>query len=117
MTSFAIYEIIGFILALPLSYAMAWFARKYSKDTYKDELERLFSAMWNGREEDELTAWLQVKQIFMDKNAPKKMKYIRKKIDQLNKQNMYGSITVDEKGRIRKQKDSNPVHRNLFRDS
>ncbi|MEQ8525298.1 hypothetical protein [Gracilimonas sp.] len=110
MTSFAIYEILGFILALPLSYTMAWFARKYSRDTYKDELERLFSAMWSGREEDELNAWLRVKQIFMDKKAPKKMKYIHKKIEELNKQNLYSKSMVDDKGRIEEQKQSKPVH-------
>jgi hypothetical protein len=109
MTSFAIYELLGFILALPLSYAMAYLARKYSRDTYKDELRRLYSAVWNGEEEDELNAWLKVKQIFLNKNAPKKKRYIQKMINELNKQNLYSETIVDEKGRLRKHDRSEPV--------
>lgn len=109
MTSFAIYELLGFILALPLSYAMAYLARKYSRDTYKDELQRLYAAVWNGEEEDELNAWLKVRQIFLDKNAPKKKKYILKKIEEINKQNLYSETIVDERGRITKQERSEPV--------
>ena len=110
MASFAIYEIIGFLLALPLSYAMAWVARKYSRDTYKDELERLFSAIWNGSEEDELNTWLKVKLIYKDKKAPKKISYIHKKIEELNKQKLYSKSTVDEKGQIEEQGKSEPIH-------
>lgn len=111
MTSFAIYELVGFILALPLSYAMAYFARKYSKHTYKDETDRLFAAIWNGEEEDELNAWLRVKQIFLQKKAPKKMRYIQRKIDSLNKQSIYGDQYVTEKGEIKEvQRRSDPAH-------
>ena len=109
MTSFAIYELIGFILALPLSYGMAYFARKYSRDTYKDELHRLYSAVWNGEEEDELNAWLKEKQIFLDKKAPKKKKYIQKRINELNKQNLYSNTLVDEKGRLKVSERSEPI--------
>ena len=110
MTSFAIYEIVGLVLALPLSYAMAWLARKYSYDTYKDEIDRLFMAVWNGEEEDELNAWLKVKQIFLDKNAPKKNKYIQSKIDGLNKQKLYSQSLVDEHGEIKEQPESKTIH-------
>lgn len=98
--SLAIYEILGFILALPLSYAMARLARKYSKHTYKDELDNLFMAFWSGKEEDELYAWLRVKQIFQHKKAPDRMKYIQKKISELNKKELYSSTFVDGKGEI-----------------
>ncbi|WP_232802895.1 hypothetical protein [Gracilimonas amylolytica] len=75
MTSFAIYEFVAFILALPLSYALAWAARKYTFSTYKDEVDRLFAAVWNGEEEDELNAWLKVYRIYLDKRSPKKKRY------------------------------------------
>ncbi|MDZ7806611.1 MAG: hypothetical protein U5K71_05810 [Gracilimonas sp.] len=101
MTSFAIYEFIALILALPISYAMAWLARKYTYVTYKDEVDRLYSAVWNGNEEDELNAWLKVYSLFIEKKAPKKKRYILKKIEALNKQKIYSSVLVDEKGQLK----------------
>ena len=98
MLSLAIYEFIGFIIALPLSYTLAYLARKYSYDTYKDEIDRLYAAIWTGEDDDELNAWLKVKQIFKDKKAPKKKEYINKKISSLNKHHFYGDVSVDKKG-------------------
>jgi len=100
MTSFAIYEFIGLILALPLSYAMARLAKRYSYATYKDEVDRLYSGIWNGEEEDELNAWLKVYSIYVNKKAPKKKKYVLNQIDSLNKQKFYSSTLVDEKGKL-----------------
>jgi len=100
MTSFAIYEFIGLILALPLSYAMAQLAKRYSYATYKDEVDRLYSGIWNGEEEDELNAWLKVYSIYVNKKAPKKKKYVLTQIDSLNKQKFYSSTLVDEKGKL-----------------
>ncbi|MFP8488084.1 hypothetical protein ACKGJO_03210 [Gracilimonas sp. Q87] len=101
MTSFAIYEFIALIVALPLSYAMAWLARKHTFATYKDEVDRLYSAIWNGNEEDELNAWLKVYSIYLNKKAPRKKQYILKKIEILNKQKIYSSVLVNENGRLK----------------
>ncbi|MFN1833722.1 hypothetical protein AB2B38_000560 [Balneola sp. MJW-20] len=98
--SFAIYEILGFVLALPLSYAMAYLARKYSKQTYKDEMDRLFSAYWSGKEEDAMYAWLRVRQLLSSRRDEKKIRYIDKKISELNKNEIYGSSSVNEKGEV-----------------
>jgi len=100
MTSFAIYEFIGLILALPLSYAMARLAKRYSYATYKDEVDRLYSGIWNGEEADELNAWLKVYSIYVNKKALKKKKYVLTQIDSLNKQKFYSSTLVDEKGKL-----------------
>lgn len=98
--SFAIYEILGFILALPLSYAMAALAKKYSVQSYKDEIDRLFTAYWNGNDEDELYAWLRVRQLLSGTKDEKKLQYIDKKIKELNKNKIYGSASVNEKGEV-----------------
>lgn len=105
MTSFAIYEFVAFILALPLSYALAWVARKYTFSTYKDEVDRLFAAVWNGEEEDELNAWLKVYRIYLEKRSPKKKRYILSNINSLNKQTIYSSVLVDEKGNLKQGPD------------
>lgn len=98
--SFAIYEFIGLILALPLSYAMAWLAKKHTLTTYKEEVDRLYTAVWSGDEEDELNAWQKVNSLYLNKKAPRKKKYILKKIESLNKQNLYSSVVVNEKGQL-----------------
>ena len=74
MTSFAIYEIIGLILALPLSYALAYLSKKYTYSTYKDELEKLFQIFWNGEEDDQLNAWLRVRNLIPQSDIKEKSK-------------------------------------------
>jgi hypothetical protein len=101
MASFAIYEFVALILALPLSYAMAWLAKKYTYATYRDEVDRLYTAVWNGDEEDELNAWLKVYRIYLNKKAPRKKKYILNKIETLNKQPIYSSVIVDASGHLK----------------
>lgn len=98
--SSAIYEIIGFILALPLSYAMAKLAKIYSNPTYKDELNNLFMAYWNGEEEDELYAWLKVRQTVNPKQSSRKDKYIQRKIRDLNKKGLYSQVSIRKDGEI-----------------
>ena len=63
-------------------------------------MDRLYSGIWNGEEEDELNAWLKVYSIYVNKKAPKKKKYVLTQIDSLNKQKFYSSTLVDEKGKL-----------------
>lgn len=97
-TSFAIYEFIGLIFALPLSYFLAYLARKHTNLTYKDELDRLFMFYWNGEEEDQLNAWLKVKMLLSKREVnPKKEKYVAKKMQEINKSSILANthISVD----------------------
>lgn len=103
MTSFAIYEFVALILALPLSYAMARLAKRYTYATYKDEVDRIYSAVWSGEEEDQLNAWQKVYRLYLNKKAPRKKKYILNKIESLNKQQIYSSVIVDAKGNLKSQ--------------
>lgn len=103
MTSFAIYEIIGLILALPLSYALAYLSKKYTYSTYKDELEKLFQIFWNGEEDDELNAWLKVKNLIPQSDIKdKRVKFINKKIREINKANIYSDQLIESNGDIKK---------------
>lgn len=99
--SFAIYEIFALVISLPLSYAMARVAKKYSSDTYKDEVNRLFAVIWNGENIDELNAWLKVKRIYDSKRAPKKKKYILKRIHKLDKYRLLSRTYINEKGDVK----------------
>ena len=102
MTSFAIYEIIGLILALPLSYALAYLSKKYTYSTYKDELEKLFQVFWNGEDDDELNAWLRVRNLIpQSDNNDKRVKYINRKIREINKANIYSDSSVDSTGEVK----------------
>jgi len=101
MTSFAIYEFVGLILALPLSYWFAWFAKKHTYSTYKDELEKLFQLYWNGEEDDEMNAWLKVKNLIPQSDkSDKRIKFINKQIKELNKSKIYSNSLVDENGDV-----------------
>jgi hypothetical protein len=68
---------------------------------YKDEVDHLYSAVWNGNEEDDLNALLKVYRLYLNKKAPRKKRFILKKFDTLNKQNIYSSVLVDEKGQLK----------------
>jgi len=104
MTSFAIYEIIGLILALPLSYALAYVSKKYTYSTYKDELEKLFQVFWNGEVDDELNAWLKVRNLIPQSDSnDKRVKYINRKIREINKSNIYSNSSIDTNGEIKIQ--------------
>lgn len=113
--SFAIYEILGLIISLPLSYAMARIAKIYTFDTYKDEVDRLFAATWNGKEEDELNAWLKVKSIYLSKKAPKKKKYISKRIQELDHYKLLSRSYVDDEGKMRQAEELKSGNRDLLR--
>lgn len=98
-TSFAIYEFVGLILALPLSYFLAFLARKHTNLTYKDELDRLYMFYWNGEEEDQLNAWLKVKMLLSQREAnPKKEKYVAKKIQEINKSTILANTHISLDG-------------------
>jgi hypothetical protein len=104
MTSFAIYEIIGFIIALPLSYLLAYLSKKYTYSTYKDELEKLFQVFWNGEKEDELNAWLKVRNLIPQSDVKdKRVIFINRKIKKLNRSNIYSETSINEKGEVRIQ--------------
>jgi|AntRauTorcE11897_2_1112592.scaffolds.fasta_scaffold00145_22 hypothetical protein len=71
--SFAIYEILVLFISLPLSYTIARIAKIYSKNTYKEEVVRVIMSTWNGKDEDELSAWVKVNRLYFHKKAPKKI--------------------------------------------
>jgi hypothetical protein len=101
VTSFAIYEFIGLLLALPLSYLFAWIVRRDRPRTYKDELQRMFHVQWNGEPEDEYYAWLRVRMFFPDnpKNE-KKLRYIDKQIRGLSRYRLYSETMISREGEL-----------------
>ena len=109
VTSFAIYEFIGLLLALPLSYFFAWLVRRDRPRTYKDELQRMFHVQWNGEPEDEYYAWLRVRMFFEETPSnEKKLKYIDKQIQGMSRYRLYSDTFINREGDVLHKADQPP---------
>ena len=100
-TNIAIFELVALLIAIPLSYVLAYFVKRFTSNTYEDEVLKLFSFYWNGEPEDEIYAWMKVRYVLESReDAKKKIEYVNKKIELLNKQPLYGSWEVNSKGEL-----------------
>ena len=100
-TDLAIFELVALLIVIPLSYVLAYFVKRFTSDTYEDEVLKLFSFYWNGEPEDELYAWMKVRYILESReDAHKKIQYVNRKIEHLNKQPLYGTWEVNSRGEL-----------------
>ena len=100
-TEIAIFELVTLLIAIPLSYVLTYFVKRFTSDTYEDEVLKLFSFYWNGEPEDEIYAWMKVRYILENRDdAQKKIQYVTRKIEHLNKQPLYGSWEVNSRGEL-----------------
>jgi len=102
MASLAIFEFIAILIALPLSYGLAWYFRKSKKKSYMNEVDRMFHRYWNGKPDSELYAWQMVRRHYLYSDTPQKyLKYIGGKIESLNNSDLLSSYYIDEAGNLR----------------
>jgi len=104
MSQSAIYELAAVILALPLSYALAFLLKKwaYKFTAYQNEIDRLFVTYWNGRPEDEYNAWLKVRRTMQNASpSEKQMKYVDKNLRKVNRNNYISGSYIGDDGEIR----------------
>lgn len=100
-TRYAIFEITALLIVIPLSYVLSWFVKRFTANTYEDELIKLFGFYWNGEPEDEIYAWMKVRTVLQNReNGKKKVRYVNQKINRLNKQPLYGSWEVNSNGEL-----------------
>lgn len=98
---YAIFEIVALLIVIPLSYILAYLVKRFTADTYEDELLKLFGLYWNGEPEDEIYAWMKVRMILMNREEnKKKVRYVNQKIERINKQSLYGTWEVTSKGEL-----------------
>jgi hypothetical protein len=97
----AIFELVALLIVIPLSYVLGFFVKRFTANTYEDEILKLFSFYWNGEPEDEIYAWMKVRYVLEKREeAKKKIQYVNQKINNLNKQPLYGSLKVNSKGEL-----------------
>jgi len=95
---FAIYEVFALILALPLSYALAIWMRRNSRNHWSNAVFERFQYHWNGKPEDEYYAWLKTKQEFQAE--VRETKLINQKIRDLNRAKMLSDSFVADRGEV-----------------
>lgn len=102
MAQLALFELLLILFAVPLSYILATFFKKYNASTYKNEIDHMFHKFWNGKPEYELYAWQMVRKLYFELDTPKKyMKYIDNKIISLNRRDILSQYYLDKKGKIK----------------
>lgn len=100
-THLAFFEIAAMLIVIPLSYVLAYLVKRFTADTYEDEVLKLFGFYWNGEPEDEVYAWMKVRSILREREgSQKKVHYVNQKINQMNKQALYGSWQVNGEGEL-----------------
>ena len=118
-TQLAIYELAALVLAVPLSYALAWLVKQWAErvNQYQENLDRLYFNYWNGSPEDELNAWYKVRQTIKRHNPrEKELKYIDKKIDRLNRNDFVSNSFITRDGDLTLEEIHKREHDKPFRD-
>lgn len=95
------YELAAFLIIVPLSYALSRVVKLIQRNSYEDDVRTLFYLYWNGKAEDELYAWYKVRQILTERNGQNtKLQFVDRKISEINKQELYGNMSVTESGHL-----------------
>lgn len=96
-----VFELLGLLIALPVSYLLAYWFKKTGYIKYQDELDKLFLLNWNGQPEDEMYAWFKVRSYINESQAnSRKLRYIEKKIREVNKNHLYSKTRISIDGEI-----------------
>ncbi|HKK44299.1 MAG TPA: hypothetical protein VJ964_02175 [Balneolaceae bacterium] len=106
---FFIYEIIALIIAIPLSYLSARLIKIIRRNQSEDDVRTLFFIYWNGKEEDEIYAWYKVRHVLLKREKEnRKLQFVERKISEINKQRLYGEMSISESGELIDERQSKP---------
>lgn len=101
MLTYAIFELVAVILAVPFSYFMSRLVKYYSRPNYRNEVDSDFQKEWNGKPDDEYEAWLRLRRKYLRQDVPGKyLDHIRMRVSSVNKRDHLSDITVNEKGEL-----------------
>lgn len=89
-------------MALPLSYAMAYWMRELSKPDFRDDIQSEFLREWNGDPDDEYYAWMRLRNLYRKRDSlPKHIHYIQDQISKANKRALLSGFSVNETGNVK----------------
>lgn len=101
MITYAIFELVAVILAVPFSYLMARIVKYYSRPNYRNEVDTDFQKEWNGKPDDEYGAWLRLRRKYLRQDVPGRyLDHIRMRISSVNKRDHLSNLSVTETGEI-----------------
>jgi len=107
--NFAFYELAALLVSIPISYILVRVIRKVRQNSYEDEVRTLFFIYWNGTEEDEIYAWYKVRHILLKREKEdRKLQFVERRISEINKQRLYGEMSVTENGELIDERKSDP---------
>ena len=99
MMSYAIFELVAVILAVPFSYLMAKLVKYYSRPNYRNEVDTDFQKEWNGKPDDEYEAWIRLRRKYLRQDVPAKyLKHIKMRLSSVNKRDHLSNTSVGEDG-------------------
>lgn len=97
----ALYYTVFILLSLFLMFLIYKVVKLQWRESYKEELDYRFKQVWSGREGEELHAWYFVKFELIKYSAREKhLRYVQKKIDELDKKKILSKYVVDESGNV-----------------
>lgn len=107
----AFYIILAAVVLIPLSYAFVRIIKLIMQKRAEDDVQTLFFLYWNGTEEDELYAWYKVRYILEKREREDhKLQFVARKIAGVDKQRLYGDMSVSESGKLIDEKSQNPKY-------
>jgi len=109
----AIYELVAVVLALPLSYGLAYLSKKWvdKLTAYQNQIDHLFITYWNGRSEDEYYAWQQVRfQLLSETPSKKELKYVHRKLKNTDKSTYLSGSYISKSGRLKMNENPPIIH-------
>lgn len=85
-----------------VSLLLVWFIRYERRQSYMDDIDTLFEQTWSGREGEELYAWYLIKSEYLEGSYGREeyIRYINKKINEIDKSRMMSNYSIDEFGNI-----------------
>lgn len=111
LPDFAIYELAALFISVPLSYILARVIKMVRRNTFEDDVKTLFFIYWNGTEEDEIYAWYKVRHVLLKREKEnRKIQFVERKIAEINKQRLYGDMSVTESGLLIDEKPKPKFH-------
>lgn len=107
----AIYELSFLLMFIPLYYLFSRIVRMVRLRSYEDDVRTLFNLYWNGTTEDELYAWYKVRHILSQRgNEKRKIRFVERKIAEINKQSLCGKMSVTESGKLRDEAPNTKIY-------
>jgi len=80
---------------------MVWFIRHQRRQSYMDDIDALFDQTWSGREGEELYVWHLIKSEYLEcYPRDEYIRYIDKKINDIDTSLMLSNYSIDEFGNI-----------------